>query len=349
MHWIKELLFINMQKIFILFILISTFVFQAGFAAEIDSVTPRKIKLDNSLTIINTIFNQRIQEGVQKANAQQDGIADFEDVEEYASCDEEVLYTELRKAIFQSFTASWGLKGYDLDKQLRSFLVRQSYSLSLNDSIYRDIDYIEGFSLNLKELSDVVNINGHLVGLDKIGHFFAEGWQYFELTHYDDQTIDQALEWGRQQEAGKFGYSTTGIFSFADLVANFNGWRFWNKVLLKENDPLKGVFANFFDRPYISCDIQIIASIKGMKIVKAWEQNTEFDLSDFIDGTWDEGNNCNSYDDPIIENKVSTRIKNVSPDFSCPFIAEYCLEAQEKYGYYAKHVLHPYCLIVTKE
>ena len=335
-----------MQKLFILFILISTFVFQAGFAAEIDSVTPRNLKLDNSLTLINAIFNQRMQQAIKKANAEQ---VDIEALEEDEFCDEEVLYTELRKAIFQSFTASWGLKGYDLDTQLRSLLSRQSYSLSLNDSIYRDINYIEGFSLNLKELSDVVNINGHLVGLDKMGHFFAEGWQYFELTQYDNHTIEQALEWGKEQEAGKFGYSTTGIFSFADLVANFNGWRFWNKVLLKEKDPLKDVIANFFNRPYLSCNVQIIASIKHRKIVKAWQYNARFDLSDYIDGTWDEGNNCNSYGDPIIEEKVRLRIKDVGPGFSCPFKAEHCLKSQEKYGYYAKHVLHPHCLIVTKE
>ena len=340
----------NLQKIFILCIVINTFVFQSGFAAEIDSVTPRKLKLDNSLTNINEIFNQRLQEGIQKANTHQEYIEEIDEyIEEDNFCDEEVLYTELRKAIYQSFTASWGLKGYDLDQQLRSLLSRQSYSLSLNDSIYRDIDYLEGFSLNLKELSDVVNINGHLIGLDKIGHFFAEGWQYFELSRYENHSIEQALEWGKQQEAGKFGYSTTGIFSFADLVANFNGWRFWNKILLKEKDPLKGALANFFSSPYITCDIQIIASIKNKKIVKAWEYNTRFDLSDYIDGAWDEGNNCNSYEDPIIEEKVMSRVKNVDSGFSCPFIAEYCLEAQEKYGYYAKHVLHPYCLIVTKE
>jgi len=350
----NEILFTSMQKTLALFILISAFVFQAGFAAEIDSVTPRKLKLDNSLTIINTIINQRMQEGIQKANAQQDYVEDIDeyDIEEIEAdkiCDEEVLYTELRKAIFQSFTASWGLKGYDLDKQLRGLLARQSYSLSLNDSIYRDIDYLEGFSLNIKELSDVVNINGHLIGLDKIGHFFAEGWQYFELTQYDDHSIDQALAWGKKQEVGKFGYTTTGIFSFSDLVANFNGWRFWNKILLKENDPLKGAIADFFNRPYISCEIQIIASIKNRRIVKAWEHNTRFDLSDYVDGAWDEGNNCNSYEDPIIEKKVTLRIKNVDSDYTCPFIAEYCITAQEKYGYYAKHILHPYCLIATKE
>lgn len=344
-----------MKHIYSLFILLSMFVAGSGFTAEIDSVTPRNIKLDNSLSVINKIINQRIQEGIEKANSQQDGFEyeedadDIIDADDYQACDEEVLYTELRKAIFQSLTASWGLKGYDLDKQLRSLLAKQSYSLSLNDSIYRDIDYIEGFSLNLKELSDVVYVNSHLIGLDKIGHFFAEGWQYFELTRYDDNSLEQALDWGSQQEAGKFGYSTTGIYSFADLVANFNGWRFWNKILLKEADPLKGALENYFARAYIDCDIQIIDSIKNRKIVKAWEQNTQFDLSDYIDGSWDEANNCNSYDDPIIEDKVDQRIKNVNPEFSCPLTPEFCLESQKKYDHFAKYVLHPYCLIVTEE
>jgi len=335
-----------MKKLFSLFILLSVFVFQDSFAAEIDSVTPRNLDLDNSLESINTIFEQRMQEGIEKANAKQ---GDIEDIGKNGFCNEEILYTELRKAIFQSFTASWGLKGYDLDKQLRVLLAKQSFSLPLNDSIYRDINYLEGFSLNLKGLSDVVNINDHLIGLDKMGHFFAEGWQYFELTQYKEQNIDQALKWGEEQETGKFGYTTTGIYSFADLVANFNGWRFWNKVLLKERDPLKGAISDFFSKPYISCEIQLIDSIKNKRIVKAWEENTRFDLLEYVDGAWDEGNNGNNYEDPVIEEKVSSRINNVDSDFTYPVLAEECLTAQVKYGYYAKHVLHPSCLTAIKD
>jgi hypothetical protein len=327
-----------MHKRIIVFVLISAFVFQSSLASEIDSVTPRDLELDNSITLINTIFNQRIEEGIQKANAKQDEF-----------CDEEVLYTQLRKAIFQSFTASWGFKGYALETQLRSLLAGQSFSLLLDDSIYRDISYLEGFCLNMKELSDVVNINGHLVGLDKMGHFFAEGWQYFELSDYEEGNLGQALKWGKEQEAGKFGYTTTGIFSFADLAVNFNGWRFWNKVLLNENDPLKGALANFFNRPYITCETQIISSLKNKKIVKAWEFNSQFDLADYLDGAWDEGNNCNSYKDSVVEEKVTSWIHNVNPDFSCPCRTDDCLAAQKKYGAYAKHVLHPSCLDVTKD
>lgn len=338
-----------MPKKAILFVLIGIFATRNVFAAEIDSVTPRKVVLENSIGAINEIVNQRLKEGIQNANAQQGYVEDSEDIADRNKdrfCNEKALYTELRKAIFQSLTASWGLKGYDLDRQLRHLLVRQSYSLSLNDSIYRDINYIEGLSLNLKELSDVVNINGYLVGLDKIGHFFAQGWQYFDLTDNGKEPLDKAIAWGRQKEAGLFGYTTTGIFSFADLVANLNGWRFWNKVLLKQDDPIKGVIANFFNRPYASCEIQLIDSIRNRKIIRAWEYNTRFDLADYIDGAWDEGNNCNSYADPMIEEKVKARIKQVDPDFVCPLIAEHCVDARDKYGYYAKYVLHPNCLTI---
>lgn len=335
----------------ILFILIGLLMLQSGFTAEVDSVTPRNLKLENSLDAINEIINQRIKEGIRKANPQPeyvDNMMEIEDIEfinEDDFCDEDMLYSELRKAIFQSFTASWGLKGYDLDRQFRELLTSQSYSLLLNDSIYRDIDYVEGFSMNLKDLSDVVNINDHLVGLDKIGHFFAEGWGYFDLTHFGGETLEVAIQWGRQKETGLFGYTTTGIFSYADLVANLNGWRFWNRILLKQDDPLKSIVANYFTRPYVTCSIQFVESVKQRKIIKAWELNTRFDLSDYIDGAWDEAHNCNSYADPIIEKKVKSRINNVDPYFNCPLNPRHCLDAQEKYGYYAKYVLHPFCLI----
>ena len=340
----------KIQKPIILFGLSLFLLCHCAAAAEIDSVTPRRVELEDSLAAINEIFNQRIKQGIENANAYSGVVTDPEDLDAIDTdefCDEEVLYAELRKAIYQSLTASWGLKGYDLDKQLRSLLKQYSYSLSLNDSIYRDIDYLEGFSLNLKELSDVVTVSGHLVGLDKIGHFFAQGWEYFELTHEDDHDIEQALDWGRRQEAGKFGYSTTGIFSFADLAANFNGWRFWNRVLLRQDDPLKGLIGNLFNRRYVSCDIQIIDSIRRRRVIRAWAYNARFDFSDYIDGAWDEGSNCNSYADPFIEAKVTARINNVDPDFKCPHKIDDCVQARDKYGDYAKYVLHPYCLTAT--
>ncbi|MFT5701628.1 MAG: hypothetical protein ACI8ZB_004523 [Desulforhopalus sp.] len=323
----------------IFFLVLSTF----AQTAEIDSVTTRRVVLEDSLDQLNSIINDRIQEGVDSANKWQSG---FGTLPKEGTCDEETLYRELRKSIFDSLTASWGLKGYSLDKQLRILLAGKSYSLPLKDSIYRDINYIEGFSLNLKELSDVVTIDGHLIGLDKIGHFFSEGWDYFEQTHEEDKSLLQAIQWGRDQEKGMFGYATTGIYSYADLVSNFNGWRFWNKVLQKKDDPLKGRFANFFTSSYIGCSIQILDSIRSREIVRKWRVKQKFNLMDFLDGTWDEGNNCVSYNDPLIEEKVMARIYAVDPDFMCPRTQEDCSKGREKYGKYAKYILHPACLTV---
>jgi hypothetical protein len=337
----------DLKKHTVLLILFCMFAIQAGYTAEIDSVTPRRVQLPDSVAAINDILNQRILEGIQKANARQGYSSDTEDYLDgwkATFCDEEALYKELRKAIFQSFTVSLGLKGYDLDMQLRELLAGQSYSLALNDSIYRDINYIEGFSLNLKELSAVVKLHEYLVGLDKVGHLFAQGWQYFDMTAFDGATLDEVLDWGRQKEAGLYGYTTTGIFSYADLAANLNGWRFWNKVLLKTDDPLQGIIANFFARPYVSCSVQIIDSIRHRKLIRAWETSAHFDLQNYLDGAWDEGNNCNSYADPTIEEKVTARIKQADPDFVCPMNASDCRDARDKYGDYAKYVLHPSCL-----
>jgi hypothetical protein len=284
---------------------------QVANAAEIDSVTTRYVALDDASAALNQLINERLAEGVAKANLL-DRANQF-DLLPDSVCNRNTLYTELRKAIFQSLTASWGLKGYSLDLQLVEHLKSQSYHLSLNDSIYRDLDYLEAFSLNLKELSDVVHIDDHLIGVDKFGHFFAEGWSYFEMTALQHRSLDEAMSWGMQQEQGKFGYSTTGIFSFADLTANFNGWRFWNRVLLEDKDPLQGFFRNLLQQPYVSCSLQVVESLQQRQPAYAWTLNRAFDIADYVDGAWDEGQNCNSYADPVIEQKITLRAQAVDP------------------------------------
>jgi len=321
----------------------------SAFAAEVDSITPRNLMLEDALEDINSIINRRIKQGVANANDDfrlMKDISNFPIISKDNDCDEDELYTELRKALFQSFTASWGLKGYDLDMQLRELLFQKSYALSLSDSIYRDITLLEGFSLNLKELSHLVNINGYLVGMDKLGHFFAQGWQYFEISNKEGQSLDDALAWGQEKESGLYGYTTTGIYSFADLAANFDGWRFWNRVLFKQSDPVKGFFSWLFQRSYVNCKIQFAASFRQLKLVRAWEVTTDFDLADYINAAWDEGINCNSYANTVIALKVNSRINEVASGFSCPVNPMACIRARKNYGKYAQRLLHPLCYSV---
>lgn len=334
---------------------LATLIIFAGSAqsAEIDSVTPRTVALEDGVDMLNKITNSRLQEGVEQANEKQ--LDDIEATEPAAFCDEELLYDSLRKAIFQSrSSAVSSLKGYALDKQLRVMLDRFAYALPLELSIMKDWTYPDGYSVKLKGLSSIMNTSGHLIGIDKLGHFFAEGWSYFDRAYLDGEGIGEAMAWGAEKERGSFGYTTTGIFSYADLVANFGGMRFWNRILLKNPDPLRDSSETAFNKAYVKCEFKFIKTIaylhqhrwnfKKFKLIKAWQIKRRFDLRDYLDGTWDEGVNCNAYASTDLEEKIANRIQQVDPGFKCPVKPLACLAAQDKYGRYAKKLLHPSCL-----
>ncbi|MBV1788096.1 hypothetical protein KQ940_08510 [Marinobacterium sp. D7] len=310
-------------------------------AAEVDSYTGREVASVDVTSSLNALINDRLAQGVANANDRDASLLARLNGKPY--CDETRLYDELRKALFQSHTASLGLKGFNLDLQLRQALAGRSHAVPLERSIYRDLGYLDAFSVNFKKLSELVRVKGRYVGLDKFGHFFAQGWQYFELTSSEEGTLNQALNLGWKQEQGRYGYLTTGIFSYADLAANFNGWRFWNRVLLHNRDPIGGFFDNLFLRPYVSCEFSVIDSVRAGALVYHWRYRGGFDISDFIDGAWDEANNCNSYRTPEIREKVVERIVQIRPDYACPLEPSACIEARQKYGRYTSQVLHQDC------
>jgi hypothetical protein len=83
------------------------------------------------------------------------------------------------------------------------------------------------------ELSPIIQVSGVLIGIDKLGHFLAQGFQYFE--HYRE--LDEGLlvadraarmrEFGHEQEVGQLGLATGGVYSMADLASNWAGMLFF--------------------------------------------------------------------------------------------------------------------------
>ncbi|MBT7766741.1 MAG: hypothetical protein HN730_06260, partial [Bdellovibrionales bacterium] len=166
--------------------------------------------------------------------------------------------------------------------------------------------------------------------------FFVEGWGFYKRANLrENGSIFNAIKWGRRTEAGDFGLVTTGVFSHADLVANFNGMRFWNQLLMFNPDPIDQTIT-----PILNCE-------NGN-----WSIERTFDFSDFVDPAMDEGINCNFYRSKKIQQHVSDKIIDnyrllslFSRSFSfCPIYRKRCLGLSEKYGDYANLLLHPTCL-----
>ena len=121
------------------------------------------------------------------------------------------------------FTSSenW-LKSHDFKKQ------PARYRTSLWQSIYLTlpIDYVG--------LAPTVNLYGAQFGTDKIAHFFQQGYSYYKI--YNDALKDgmtpaeasaKAVIWGQKTERTYYGTLLTGVYSNADLCANYAGMRFY--------------------------------------------------------------------------------------------------------------------------
>jgi hypothetical protein len=88
--------------------------------------------------------------------------------------------------------------------------------------------------LLLIDLSPTINVFGSYIGADKLGHFFQQGYDYHREFRREEsrggtepRALARAVRLGIQQERGIFGEATVGVYSNADLAANYAGLKFY--------------------------------------------------------------------------------------------------------------------------
>ena len=132
-----------------------------------------------------------------------------------------------------------------------------------------------GNSANLRKFgpASTVQLAGILLGTDKIDHFWVQGYDYFRESK-DGLEPERAVRWGTRTELGIWGGATTGVFSYADLAANYDGYQFYATLLA----PTSGI-----GRDSDGC----------VRMVRP------FDWADWIDWHYDEALNPPVYTDGI--------------------------------------------------
>ena len=120
-----------------------------------------------------------------------------------------------------------------------------------------------------------IKLNGHYVGSDKLGHFLSQGRKFWKrYLRYQDEA--RAAEHSAFTERALFGQLTTGVYSNADLVANYEGYRFYRSLFEDEVIPGKPA---------------ILAWRDG-----AWVVQRPFTWADHVNAYWDEALNVNHFD-----------------------------------------------------
>lgn len=262
------------------------------YSSEIDPFNNRSTPLKDSLPAINAKANLMMKEALLKLNKKDH------------QCSEKKLYKSMRKVFRNQYTSKFGkwiVKTDELDKM----------TTNTSESIYKEFKWYQAIIPGLwAKINDpagqIINVGGVLVGTDKFEHFSGSGYLYFKKFYLKGKTLEDAMNIGYKAETGLMGATMTGVMSFGDMVANFNGMRFWNTMLAKNVDVLTKEEVS----PYLSC------------VDNKWEIQREVDFSEYIDHAWDEGINCSWMRTESLLRKVKDRIQEYNDEtgenLGCP-------------------------------
>lgn len=276
-------------------------------AIEVDNFTGKFSPLDDATEILNKESNLLFDKALLKANAK-------------GACNQKALYKELRKK-FRNFIMGefnvWMEHSPDVPRQ----------ETHVSQSIYADVTGADAIVLGLiqnrmfdTKLGSVVRVGDYRAGTDKFEHFSGTGFSYFRKYYLQGISLDKIVAKGLASEEGIMGENTTGVLSYGDLSANFNGMRFWNRILGTGHDILG---AEYDRTPYVRCENE------------QWVRQADVDWSEYVDLTWDESENCSHFRTNRIKNRVWRRIhqleRDLGKDLSCDQSGEVQRLANTKY------------------
>lgn len=282
-----------------------------SFATEVDNITHRHTSLRDSRSGVNRLVNNYIADAVALANRKQ-------------TCDPWTFMRPLAKRIGTGFISN-------VEKDIMDNTSFDIAYTKRKESIYRDFSIFEGLANFFTGLGPLIRVNDYVIGIDKLGHFLGTGFLYFERMYHDGKTYADILRFGEKTERSYFGLALTGVYSYADLAANIDGFDFWERMMGF------GDKANM--QPYVGCENN------------RWVVHAMFDIADYINPAWDEAENCSRFRTKKMSYKVARRISALEvaahQSYGCPVSISRCASMIERYGDAARSVITPKCLALV--
>jgi hypothetical protein len=252
-------------------------------AKEVDTFSLTNHAMADVAALLDADINSYLDQAIEESNAAAE------------NCSKEALYRSVRNQfgnhVFDRFT-----------KELFRSKTFPKTAIKVSDSIYDGVGPSAPILWLQNQIGSeliAVQYNGIRIGLDKLEHFFGSGYLYFEKHYLQGMPLSEALHFGAQREIGILGGRTTGVISFADLSANFNGMRFWNHLLNENPDAI----GDQKPGPYVAC--------KDSR----WAQVRAVTLESYVDRTWDETINCNRYSSIRLARNVQDNVEQLSRKF----------------------------------
>jgi len=177
----------------------------------------------------------------------------------------------------------WAIRRSEIDKR----------DEGKRQSIYGDLPFWATRINFLFGVGPTIRVAGVLIGTDKLGHFLSQGWKYHK-RYLRGLPIEKTVRLGVRNEAFIFGGPFTGVFSNADLVADYEGLLFYRSLF--EDNVVE-------DRRAI-----IEWTAGGARLAR------QFDFRDHVNDFWDEALNPNRFD-RLLDGPMRQRLMSLCPSY----------------------------------
>lgn len=248
-----------------------------AFAYETDQLTDRDAPLADALDYANATMNDLLDAIVADLDAKpHTAVAPVTRGVIAWRIRHDVDYTERLHG--RGFWRGFGYGHYSVALETgpidrRSFLERTD--------IYGGLGLFQSLILHVAGPCSTINLAGFHVGTDKIDHFLVDGYETWRHSH--DGTDDAgAIDWATRTENTWLGHYTSGAFSYGDLRADYDGYRFYAGLL--GPDSVIGLAAD-----------------GGVVRKRSW------DWTEWVSADWDEVLNPNVYNRGV-QKGVSARL-----------------------------------------
>jgi hypothetical protein len=226
----------------------------AVHAYETDQHTGRGADIADSTAVLNAKVNDTIAGIVADSDKGHDELAVVD-----------AFYRELGGRHWVDRLERWAMKSPNVER----------LEVGRYESIFADQPLYATRVAKLFGTGPTIRVNEQLIGSDKIGHFISQGRKYYKrYLRYGSE--EEAAEQSAFTERALFGQLSNGIYSNADLVANYEGHRF---------------FRSLFEDGIIPGKVAILRWEND-----GWVVQRNFDWADHVNEYWDEALNVNHYD-----------------------------------------------------
>jgi hypothetical protein len=226
----------------------------AAVAYETDQFSNRDAQIADSTDILNKKVNETIEQIVANWKKDHDEMAMVN-----------AIYRELGGRHWVDKLERWAMNSDQVEK-----LDTPRY-----DSVFSGLPWYALRVTTFFGVGKTIRVNEQFIGSDKIGHFLSQGRKYYR-RYQKSVSESAAAEQSAYTESAIFGKLTTGSYSNADLVANYEGHRFYRSLFEDDIVPGKPAILRWE--------------------IGSWIIQREFDWADHVNEYWDEALNINHFD-----------------------------------------------------